>query len=77
MLIVSRTARSVREQQREKSLRKREAAGTLATAFPLSEQVRIHLQFVSEEASGARGADARAVPVGAGVFRVCLPARRL
>jgi hypothetical protein len=48
MLIVSRTARSVREQQREKSLRKREAAGTLATAFPLSEQVRVHLQFVSE-----------------------------
>jgi hypothetical protein len=49
MLIVSRTARSVREQQREKSVRKREAAGTLASAFPRSEQVRIHLQFVSQE----------------------------
>ncbi len=49
MRIVSRTARSVREQEREKSLRKREAAGTLATAFPRSEQVRIHLQFVSQE----------------------------
>ncbi len=49
MLIVSRTARSVREQQREKSVRKREAAGTLATAFPRSEQIRIHLQFVSQE----------------------------
>jgi hypothetical protein len=49
MLIVSRTARSVREQQREKSVRKREAAGTLASAFPRNEQVRIHLQFVSQE----------------------------
>jgi hypothetical protein len=47
MRIVSRTARSVREQQREKSTRKREAAGTLATAFPSAELVRIHLQFVS------------------------------
>ncbi|MGH8204013.1 MAG: hypothetical protein ACREST_05340 [Steroidobacteraceae bacterium] len=49
MRIVSRTARSVREQEREKTMRKREAAGTLATAFPRSEQVRIHLQFVSNE----------------------------
>ena len=48
MVIVSRSARSVREQEREKSMRKREAAGTLATAFPHSEQVRIHLQFVSQ-----------------------------
>jgi hypothetical protein len=48
MRIVSRTARSAREQEREKSLRKREAAGTLATAFPGSEQVRIHLQFVAK-----------------------------
>ena len=47
MRIVSRTARSVREQQREKSMRKREAAGTLATAFPRAELVRIHLQFAS------------------------------
>jgi hypothetical protein len=47
MRIVSRTARSIREQAREKSLRKREAAGTLATAFPRCEQVRIHLQFVA------------------------------
>ena len=47
MRIVSRTTRQVREQQREKSLRKREAAGTLATMFPRSELVRIHLQFVS------------------------------
>ena len=49
MRIVSRTARSVREQKREKSMRKREAAGTLANAFPRSEQIRIHLQFVSTE----------------------------
>ena len=48
MRIVSRTARSVREQEREKSMRKREAAGTLASAFPRSEQVHVHLQFVSQ-----------------------------
>jgi len=48
MPIVSRTARSVREQQREKSMRKREAAGTLATAFPRTELVHIHLQFISK-----------------------------
>lgn len=48
MRIVSRTARSVREQEREKSIRKREAAGTLATAFPRSEQVHVHLQFISQ-----------------------------
>ena len=46
MPIVSPTARSVREQQREKSMRKREAAGTLATAFPRTELVHIHIQFV-------------------------------
>ncbi len=48
MRIVSRTARSIREQEREKSMRKREAAGTLASAFPRSEQVHIHLKFVSQ-----------------------------
>jgi hypothetical protein len=47
MRIVSRTARSIREQQREVSMQKREAAGTLETAFPRAEFVRIHLQFVS------------------------------
>lgn len=47
MRIVSRTPRSIREQEREKSMRKREAAGTLATAFPNIEQVRIHLRFVA------------------------------
>jgi hypothetical protein len=49
MRIVSRTARSVREQQREQSMRKREAAGTLATAYPRAEFIRIHLQFVAED----------------------------
>lgn len=47
MRIVSRSARAVRELEREKSMRKREAAGTLATAFPRSEEIRFHLQFVS------------------------------
>ena len=49
MRIVSRTARSIREQQREKSMRKREAAETLATAYPRAEFVRIHLQFVTND----------------------------
>ena len=49
MRIVSRTARSSREQQREKTMRKREAAGTLAAAFPRAESVRVHLQFVSND----------------------------
>jgi len=48
MRIVSRTAHSIREQQRDNSMRKREAAGTLAKAFPRCEQIRIHLQFVSK-----------------------------
>ena len=47
MRIVSRSARAVRELEREKSMRKREAAGTLAHAFPRSEEIRFHLQFVS------------------------------
>jgi hypothetical protein len=47
MRIVPRIARSGREQQREKSMRKRAAADTLATAFPRAELVRIHLQFVA------------------------------
>jgi hypothetical protein len=49
MRIVSRSTRSLHEQEREKSMRKREAAGTLATAFPRNELVRIHLQFVSKD----------------------------
>jgi hypothetical protein len=48
MRIVPRTARSIREQQREKSIRKREAAGMLADSFPRAELIRIHLQFVSK-----------------------------
>ncbi len=47
MRIVSRSTRAVREQEREKSMRKREAAATLATAFPRNEEIRFHLQFVA------------------------------
>ncbi len=47
MRIVSRTTRSLLEQKREKSLRKRAAAGTLATAFPRVEQIRLQLRFIS------------------------------
>ena len=49
MRIVSRTTRSIREQQREKAMQKRAAAGTLATAFPRAEFVRVHLQFISND----------------------------
>jgi hypothetical protein len=49
MRIVSRSARLLREQQREKSMRKREAAGALATAFPSADLVHIHLKFVSND----------------------------
>ena len=45
MRIVSRTTRSLLEQKREKSLRKRAAAGTLASAFPKVEQIRLQLRF--------------------------------
>jgi hypothetical protein len=48
MRIVSRTARSLLEQKREKSMRKRQAAGTLATAFPRVEQIRIQLRFINK-----------------------------
>jgi hypothetical protein len=46
MRIVSRTARNVREQEREESLRKREAAGTCArgaNTFPLFRGPRVLL----------------------------------
>ncbi len=49
MRIVSRTTRSLLEQKREKSMRKRQAAGTLATAFPRVEQIRMQLRFVSTQ----------------------------
>jgi hypothetical protein len=49
MRIVSRTTRSLLEQKRERSLRKRVAAGTLAKSFPLVEQVRVQLRFVATE----------------------------
>src|SRR5688500_15308738 len=48
MRIVSRTARAVREQEREKAMRKREAAGTLANSFPRVGPVRINLQRVAQ-----------------------------
>jgi hypothetical protein len=47
MRIVSRTTRSLLEQKREKSMRKRQAAGTFATTFPRVEQIRVQLRFVS------------------------------
>lgn len=46
MRIVSRTTRSLLEQKREKSLRKRQAAGPLAKAYPDVERVRIQLRFL-------------------------------
>lgn len=46
MRIVSRTTRSLLEQKRERSLRNRQAAGTLASACPMVERVRIQLRFL-------------------------------
>lgn len=46
MRIVSRTTRSLLEQKREKSLRRRVAAGTIAKAFPRVEQIRLQLRFL-------------------------------
>ena len=47
MRIVSRTTRSILEQKRESSMRKRQAAGTLEGTFPRVEQVRIQLHFLN------------------------------
>jgi hypothetical protein len=47
MRIVSRTTRSILEQKREISMRKRQAAGTLEGTFPRVEQVRIQLRFLN------------------------------
>jgi hypothetical protein len=46
MRIVSRTTRSLLEQKREKSLRRRVAAGTISKAFPGVEQIRLQLRFL-------------------------------
>lgn len=46
MRIVSRTTRSLLEQKREKSLRRRVAAGTIAKACPGVEQIRLQLRFL-------------------------------
>lgn len=45
MRLAGTSARSVREQQREQSRRKRASARTLASAFPAVECVRIELTF--------------------------------
>ncbi len=45
MRIVSRTTRSLLEQKKEQSLRRRTAAGTIAKAFPDVEQIRLQLRF--------------------------------
>jgi hypothetical protein len=46
MRIVSRTTRSLLEQKREKSLRRRVAAGNIAKAYPRVELVRLQLRFL-------------------------------
>lgn len=47
MRFVSRTTRSLLEQSREQSQRRRVAAGTLGAAFPRVEQVRVELRFAT------------------------------
>ena len=46
MRIVSRTTRNLLEQKRERSLRSRQAAGTLAGTAPRVSRVRIQLRFL-------------------------------
>jgi hypothetical protein len=47
MRIVSRTTRSLLEQKREQSLRRRAAAGPIAKSFPQVAQVRLQLRFLA------------------------------
>jgi len=47
MRFVSRTTRSLLEQQRERSSQKRAAAGTLARSFPRVEEIQVQLQFLA------------------------------
>lgn len=51
MRFVSRTTRSLLEQSREQSLRRRAAAGTLGRAFPEVERIRVELRFGSSVGS--------------------------
>lgn len=73
MRIVSRTTRSVREQQREKSLRKREAAGVLATAFPRTDLVHIHLKFVSKQGPAPAARTHELYPAAQAFFEFTCP----
>src|SRR3989304_9604975 len=45
MRLSSRTTRSLLEQSREQSLRRRGAAGSIGKAFPGVEQIRVELRF--------------------------------
>jgi len=45
MRFVSRSSRSILEQSREQSQRRRAAAGTLGDVFPEVEQIRVELRF--------------------------------
>ena len=49
MRLVSRPSRSVLEQRREQSRRKRVAAGTIGNAFPAVEQLQMELSFLPTE----------------------------
>jgi len=60
MRFSSRTSRSLLEQSREQSQRRRAAAGSLAKAFPRVEQIRVELRF-SASASSAPAAQRHAL----------------
>ena len=51
MRFVSRTTRSLLEQSRERLIRRRAAAGTLGSAFPDVEQIRVDLHFAASASS--------------------------
>ena len=73
MRIVARTTRSLVEQRREKSLRRRAAAGTIAIAFPVVESVRIQLQMDSSTTLAPAGQTHALYPSAPAYFEFSCP----
>jgi hypothetical protein len=73
MRIVSRTTRSILEQKRESSMRKRQAAGTLEAAFPRVEQVRIQLRFVRKDGNSPAAQSHALYPSAQAYFEFACP----
>jgi hypothetical protein len=73
MRFASRTTRSLLEQSREQSLRRRAAAGSIGKAFPGVEQIRVELRF-GASASSAPAAQRHALyPSAPAYFEFACP----